>query len=627
MPQRLKVVIGQNPPEIIDLSKILGDGGESIVAEWKNSALKIVKPEMLSSQRAQKYAAMVKRGSRLGPAIVWPQHTIRDVERIFVKTSQYDIIGLQMERVDISRYDTLSWLYNTDYRNDNQFQLKDYFSIFYELRGILKNIHDNGFVIGDFNANGILVLKRQFWDKSNEFKRLKIIDADSFEFDAYYCEVFTVSYLDHLLWPQVSKIGKSKVFTKESDYFAFAAMFFQTLTEIGVYEGYHPLYTAPRKRLAKAITVLHPDVEYPADALDLKSLPKDLIDYFYDIFTTSKRYLIDEAVLARTLGLQVVPVKPKTVQRKQSGISVDAIFENIGVILDYVVTSDSIVVLSNKDGRVFYSSLFGQIKTQKSITDYNSEYKYRLVDSGTIAMIPMLYADFSDVILIRVRAGKEVLRETVNTIANYKGEVVLAGDGQSAYFLATNRLYRRERDGLNKNLNKPTSKFTQLWGDRRNGRIVGNIRTVWRYDWFITDGLFTYDVELSPLGDNEYIVDSHVVFSQADTRTALILRFTEQKGVQYTRFDFVTFSSKSWHNRLLNFAAIEENLKNRSITYLDTDAVFYPGQNGLSRLDLSDNSVNVFSETKGYINGKSGVEFFGSGVLSFNNDSVTLLTI
>jgi hypothetical protein len=154
-----------------------------------------------------------------------------------------------------------------------------------DLHATVSALHALGVVIGDFNDLNVLVRDR----------RAFLIDADSFQFGAFLCRVFTERFVDPLLCdPTLGEPLLARPHGPWSDWYAFAVMVMQTLLAVGPYGGvYKPKGTSPKvaqsARPLRRITVFHPEVVYPKPAVPYAVLPDELLHQFHLIFERDLR--------------------------------------------------------------------------------------------------------------------------------------------------------------------------------------------------------------------------------------------------------------------------------------------------------------------------------------------------
>lgn len=157
--------------------------------------------------------------------------------------------------------------------------------VFQDLHDTVSKLHLHGVVIGDFNDLNVLVKDTAAY----------IIDADSFQFGSFSCQVFTARFVDPLLCdPNAYQPMLQQSPTANSDWYAFAVMLMQCLLFVDPYGGvYKP--KDPTQNVVQAarslhrITVFHPEVRYPKPAIPYQVLPDELLHYFQRVFEHDQR--------------------------------------------------------------------------------------------------------------------------------------------------------------------------------------------------------------------------------------------------------------------------------------------------------------------------------------------------
>jgi hypothetical protein len=171
--------------------------------------------------------------------------------------------------------------------------LTDGIAALLDLHATVSALHRAAVTIGDFNDLNVLVKDR----------RAFLIDADSFQFGAFLCRVFTDRFVDPLLCdPSLSQPILSRPHTSASDWYAFAVMVMQTLLCVGPYGGvYKPKGASPRvpqaARPLHRLTVFHPEVVYPKPAVHYRALPDELLHQLHLVFERDQRAAFPPALL------------------------------------------------------------------------------------------------------------------------------------------------------------------------------------------------------------------------------------------------------------------------------------------------------------------------------------------
>jgi len=157
--------------------------------------------------------------------------------------------------------------------------------LFRELHGVVEALHRRGVVIGDFNDLNILVTASV---------EPRVIDADSFQFGDYRCQVFTERFVDpRLCAPGESAPRLCRPYDEDADWYAFTALLMQSLLFVGPFGGvYRPRRSPPIPHGARplhGITVFHPEVRYPKPAARIEILPDGLLQHLRRVFEGGRR--------------------------------------------------------------------------------------------------------------------------------------------------------------------------------------------------------------------------------------------------------------------------------------------------------------------------------------------------
>ena len=166
-------------------------------------------------------------------------------------------------------------------------------AIFQDLYQTLAKIHTANVAIGDFNDLNILVFK----DEAH------LIDADSFQFGQFFCQMFTSRFVDPLLCDRhESRLVLQQAHNPNSDWYAFAIMLMECLLFVHPYGGVYKPKNIQAKiphesRPLQRITIFHPEVQYPKPAIPYKVLSDDLLHYFYQCFEQDRRGEFPKALL------------------------------------------------------------------------------------------------------------------------------------------------------------------------------------------------------------------------------------------------------------------------------------------------------------------------------------------
>lgn len=274
----------------LDPTRALGKGGEADVFDLGDGrALKVFKPpehpDFSGLDEEQKAArARIAEHQRklpafpkmLPPRVVAPQTLATDKKG-------NTIVGYAMRKLD--GVEPLRRFGEPTFRRAGASGSR----VVEVLRGLhrtLEAVHSSGVVVGDFNDLNVLV------SGSEAF----LIDADSMQFGAFLCALYTEKFLDPVRLGGASgtPLRPSVPASAESDWYAFTVAAMQSLLCVGPYGGVHrpktpSARTTPGGRVLQRMTVFHPEVQYPKPALPLVSLPDSVLHHLHRAFVEDAR--------------------------------------------------------------------------------------------------------------------------------------------------------------------------------------------------------------------------------------------------------------------------------------------------------------------------------------------------
>jgi len=354
--KRIKV----NPKDAI------GKGGEADIYDLKNGkVLKLFKPadhpdyELLPQEQLAAKARIALHQQKL-PA--FPQNLPARVIKpeALAQDKQGMILGYAMpflqNTVPLLKYS------DRNYRQTNGISQQFITELFRDLHESVLKVHQANVTIGDFNDLNLLVSDHQ----------VHLIDADSFQFGQFPCQVFTARFVDPILCDrQANQPILTSPHNTESDWYAFTVMLMQSILYVDPYGGvYKPKSQASQiphsARPLQRITIFHPDVRYPKPAIPYKVLSDDLLHHFHNCFEKDWRgdfpqnllssmrwgkcnqcgieHLRTICPICRPSPLAPLPVGNKT---EKTSCKVLQIFHTEGVILQVALQNNSLNYLDH----------------------------------------------------------------------------------------------------------------------------------------------------------------------------------------------------------------------------------------------------------------------------------------
>lgn len=273
----------------------IGKGGEADIFKLDPSTvLKLYKqptdPDYIGNANAQLGAkARITEQQNKLPAfpVNLPQEIVTPTALAYTQTGDR-IVGYTMPYVD--GMEVLMRLGDRQYRETSGIDANQVVKTFRQLHGIVADLHARNVVIGDFNDLNVL---------AND-KTIRIVDADSMQFDAYYCHTFTNRFVDPLLCDG-STLALARPHSEQSDWYAYFIMLLQSLLYVGPYGGVHRPKAGKRlqfdARVLSRLTVLDSDIIYPKPAMPLQTLPDEVLEYMQSVFKMDKREVFPARLL------------------------------------------------------------------------------------------------------------------------------------------------------------------------------------------------------------------------------------------------------------------------------------------------------------------------------------------
>lgn len=350
-------------------SALVGEGGEAEIYQIApDTVLKLFKtPSHPQFQGATPQAQSLSEAARLRiqerqlkllafPVV--PPHVVAPTALAWSSTNQSrSFVGYSMPLID-GAY-TLREYSQRSFRESGGITPSDVVEVFLDLHNTLKTLHQNKIVIGDCNPMNVLVNKKQAY----------LIDADSLQFDAFACSTYCSNYVDPLICrtgvnvPEM--VGQHSELT---DWYAFAILFWECLLCVhpygGVFKPGNPSQRcSPSERPLKRISVLHPDVRYPAAAVPFNTLPDPLLDFYCRLlvnderrefpatFLENLRFRNDQGFLVQKFFVpgQQTP-RPASRVTNENNVA-RSVFSTSGVILQCTIQNRRVRYLYHSDGQ------------------------------------------------------------------------------------------------------------------------------------------------------------------------------------------------------------------------------------------------------------------------------------
>lgn len=390
--------------------------------------------------------------------------------------------------------------------------------IFQDLHRTVSQLHQTKVVIGDFNDLNALV-------KENE---VYFIDADSFQFGQFLCQLFTAGFVDPLLCdPHLNTLILQKPHNANSDWYAYLVMLMQSLLFVGPYGGvYRP--KDPRRRLPQGsrplqrITVFRPEVIYPRPAIHYQVLPDELLDLLQRVFEKDERGMVPLKLLenlrwtscagcgiehARNICPECAEIAPpaiKEVIEIRGKVTSTRIFQTRGHIL----------FAAHQNGKInFLYHENGEFKREDGSTvlsgKLDPQMRFRIQGEATLVG--------KDEQLVKLTRGQEPTRIAVDTFGLLP---IFDANERNIYWTAGGRLLRE----ANLDLRLGQEFASEYIGDVLSGQTLFWVGPAFGFGFYRAGDFkisFIFDVERRGINDTVeppplrgQLVDSTCVFTK-----------------------------------------------------------------------------------------------------------------
>ena len=133
------------------------------------------------------------------------------------------------------------------------------------------HVHARKILVVDLNEMNFLV--------DPAFVRVYFLDVDSYQTPSFAATALMESVRDR----------HATAWNEGTDWFSFAVVSFQMFVGIHPYKGRHPTLKTLDERMARSVSVLHPDVSVPAACLPFDVIPRPWRDWYHAVLDCGQR--------------------------------------------------------------------------------------------------------------------------------------------------------------------------------------------------------------------------------------------------------------------------------------------------------------------------------------------------
>lgn len=619
-------VFVDDDPLTLDKRMVLGSGGEGTVYKVKIGgnveALKIY--ETPTTGRSQKLKAYQKLSPKFPDRVIAPHLMALDGRGM--------LVGFTMPLLSGS-FEEIASLSNKKYRTSFGITNKDVVQIFLDGIPTLKNVHNQGFVVGDLNdLNELFQVNRMLW-----------IDVDSWQFGGFPCPVATENYLDPALFGL--DLSARPVFSQGNDWYSYAVMLFKSLMLVHPFGGTHKTLNRVLYRAQKKITVFDKSVTYPKIAYSPDVLTDDMLGAFDKYFTKNFRGTFPEKILGDYLSI-LVPCKscgmyfPSTkgtcpvcsakvlivVQRPISSsknFEVIELLKVTGKIITVRVIGDEIRALVSNGGRVvLYTKLLNREATFKVMLQHVPGSKFEMTSEHLFLGQP----GNNEVMVYVVSSGKLVGKVGTEIFVPNRSLAFRASDEHFFRVEDGNLKFGEIKNGRleEKILRRVMEDQTWFWVDphAETPSVFGFFQVIrQQMYWMVRENKF-FDIDICQLEKGENVID---LSAKVSSGGVYLIRKTQVSGKNYIRQELIDSNGKvTYSNKIDEGTHPNPVLHGQAYTF---GMVLHPTDGGIMQEKVATGETKVFTDSKHYVDGGDSLLRFGNSLLAVKEDRVLQITM
>jgi hypothetical protein len=566
--------------------------------------------------------------------IQFPGNVVSPIDLVFDSGGQ-KIIGFTM-RLLPANLEPLASLSSKRFRAQSGISAKKVLELFLSIYQTVGKIHQNGFVIGDFNGFNELFSKKEIW----------FIDVDSYQFGPYPCPVGTELYMDPDLYGL--DLSKKPSFGPENDWYSYAVLLFYSLLLVHPYGGMHPKVKLLTQRAKQRITVLDQGVIYPKIGFSPEILTDQIGQVFWQYFKKGWRGVFPENELESYLdslmecpschlfyphlrrscpfctvrNLMIIKLATSV-----KGCQAERVMETSGQILYcHLIGSTLQCLAQEQDEVVLYTKPRGGQLRKISLFGAELSLGFGLIDDHLI-VCPDINADELLVFGLNSKGLKPLFKTSTEVMAG--GKAVFACSERYLYRIVAGMLMKGEiKNG--ELVERPVTSvlpeqtwFTVSPNPISEETVFGFLRVFSQYEWFLVNQKGRFEVLVEQLAKGERLIDFSVKFSE---NSLVLLRKTRKGGIDYIRLELVEIASaKVIHSHKLKLSEVPayENIHGQVYA---SGIILHPTDSGIIKEIVTEQSQTTFSATEQFVDQADELIRYGRGILVVKSDRVLYLT-
>lgn len=623
-----EIVIGHGGRRInLRPQDVLGSGGEGMVfrALHGNTEVAVKIYQDPTPRKSAKLKDLQKLAGSLPDEVLVPLELVWDarVDKVIGFAMRLLLPGQQVFETLISRRHRETYGINT----------REVTDLYIRLYGVLQALHKVGMIVGDLSSYNVLY----------KIPEIALIDADSFQFGLYPCEVATERFLNPRLYG--INLSLKPCFEEQDDWYSFLVLFFSSILLVHPYGGAHRTIRTITKRALSRLTVIDPSVTYPVVAYPPKIVSDELMQLFCETFKSGKLRVPDLRLfeeyrtdlincpkcdlwypfrLKNCPGCQAQNLKAQVLKVQVSGVSVSEIFSAPGPFVFLKIVDSTIYGVAIEQGEaVLY--LKEQLAKTRKIALFKAAWGARYdIFAKYLVVCPDPYEEMPKLYLFDISQAKPA--HITTTVTERFGD-------RGGVFRGTARYLYRQVGGVLLRGNIPQGKDLaesvtclvtekQTWFDAAPDSdqelLFGFYRTFDKYDWFILLNGVQKPVKIPDLEKGESLVDRSIRFSSS---SILLLRRTRKAGEDFCRIDMVGLEDNTVSSRRVSLLNSPQYANIHNLAYA-RGTILIPENSGLLAENAKNGNQKSFPATANFVDDQSQIWPWENGILVVSGNKV-----
>jgi hypothetical protein len=478
----------------LDAAHLIQSGGEGMVFGVGETAVKLYhqpQPHHIAKLRHWLDSGL---NQRLPPGVMGPLALAAD--------KQGQVIGFQMARLPAASF-PIKKLANPAFCRQQGIATPDIIALFRQLHATLASLHQLGIVVGDLNDHNIYLIA-----SPNQPLSAAWLDVDSYQIAHFPCPVAMELFLDPQLYG-VGDFGQRPYFTPATDWYAFFVLLVRSLLGVHPYGGVHKQHKTLAARAQAGVSILHPDVVYPATAVPAATLPTDLRHHLQTVFEQGQRPLFPVTLLTGYTQKAHTAAPPPPPDSAACLLTTVGFIETVRVMGNGRLRA---IVREDEQIRLVELGVGGVLREMDL---FNGRPGYRFALFGDVLAVNP--PDSGQLLLLDVAAQQPRKMQMLAT-EMFGDTAVFAASAHHLYRIAGNWIMRGVvQRGLyvEEAIATAHRRQTQFWASPHDSTLAGYHRVLAENRYFLLHDTTAYDVPIPALAPGESVLETAVAFGPA----------------------------------------------------------------------------------------------------------------